>query len=98
MKKKVCVVTADFGNHIKNFNPIIPKQNEPLTQALKNKGWIDKNIEEGIINSFYYKGLFKENLKLENETNNGIYSDGHINPLGHEIFANAIIECISIND
>ena len=42
--------------------------------------------------------LQKNFQSISNETNNGIYSDGHINPLGHEIFANAIIEWISIND
>ena len=42
--------------------------------------------------------LQKNFQSISNETNNGIYSDGHINPLGHEIFANAIMEWVSIND
>ncbi len=56
----------EFENELESEDYlIIPKQTEPLTHAVKNKGWIDKNKEESIINSFYYKGLFKENLKLE---------------------------------
>ena len=35
---------------------------------------------------------------ISNETYNGIYPDGHINPLGHEIFANAITEWITLSD
>jgi hypothetical protein len=42
--------------------------------------------------------LQKNFQSISNETNNGIYSDGHINPLGHEIFANAIIEWITLSD
>lgn len=56
----------EFENELESEDYlIIPKQTEPLTEAVKSKGWIDKSDEESIINSFYYKGLFKENLKLE---------------------------------
>lgn len=56
----------EFNNELEEEDYLfIPTKNEPLTQAVKNKGWIDNIIEENIINSFYYKGLFKENLKLE---------------------------------
>ena len=42
-----------------------------------------------------YLDLQRNFQSISNETCNGIYSDGHINPLGHEIFANAIIEWIN---
>jgi len=35
---------------------------------------------------------------ISKATDSGIYSDGHINPLGHKIFANSIIEKISTNE
>jgi len=42
--------------------------------------------------------LQKNFQSISNENDNGIYSDGHINSFGHEIFANAIIEWINFND
>ena len=56
----------EFNNELESDDYLyIPIQNEPLTQTIKDKGWIDSKLEEQLVNSFYYKGLFKENLKLE---------------------------------
>lgn len=56
----------EFDNELEPENYLfVPKHNESLTQAVKEKGWINEDIEENIVNSYYYKGLFKENQKLE---------------------------------
>jgi hypothetical protein len=56
----------EFDNELEPEDYLfVPKQNESLSQAVKEKGWINDNIEQEIVNSYYYKGLFKENQKLE---------------------------------
>lgn len=76
MKKKVCVVTADFGNHIKNFNPIIPKQNEDLYEVIIKI--YDDNNTTSRINSLHprTKGKIPKMLEwMETESDYYIWID-----------------------
>ena len=76
MKKKVCIVTADFGNHIKNFNPIIPKQNEDLYEVIIKI--YDDNNTTSRINSLHprTKGKIPKMLEwMETESDYYIWID-----------------------
>jgi hypothetical protein len=91
MKKKVCVVTADFGNHIKNFNPIIPKQNEDLYEVIIKI--YDDNNTTSRINSLHprTKGKIPKMLEwMETESDYYIWIDSKFK-VKSENFVNDII-------
>lgn len=91
MKKKVCIVTADFGNHIKNFNPIIPKQNEDLYEVIIKI--YDDNNTTSRINSLHprTKGKIPKMLEwMETESDYYIWIDSKFK-VKSENFVNDII-------
>lgn len=91
MKKKVCIVTADFGNHIKNFNPIIPKQNEDLYEVIIKI--YDDNNTTSRINSLHprTKGKIPKMLEwMENDSDYYIWIDSKFKVVS-ENFVNDII-------
>ena len=53
----------EVGNELEDVLTI-PKSGEPLIKAIKNKGWINDQIELELINSTYYK-LVKRNSGLD---------------------------------
>jgi hypothetical protein len=91
MKKKVCIVTADFGNHIKNFNPIIPKQNEDLYEVIIKI--YDDNNTTSRINSLHprTKGKIPKMLEwMETDSDYYIWIDSKFKVVS-ENFVNDII-------
>lgn len=91
MKKKVCIVTADFGNHIKNFNPIIPKQNEDLYEVIIKI--YDDNNTTSRINSLHprTKGKIPKMLEwMETDADYYIWIDSKFKVVS-ENFVNDII-------